>query len=187
MSSFIPSYLDEKARAYIQIAQEDRARIMIDANLSVDFKNCNSEVLDYFLVKYGFDFIDWLTIIQKRALLNLLWENKIGTIGFIKKLLTLWDDKAIVLERNRLPKYDAKYKRDGIINRNTYGVSSWYQFLIRLSRPLTVKQKVQIRKLIQRIKPVRSELISFDAQDFIGHDKQIKRNGNYTYGGYING
>jgi len=187
MSSFIPSYLDEKVRTYIQMAQEDRARIMIDANLSVDFEDCNSEVLDYFLVKYEFDFIDWLTTIQKRALVNLLWKNKRGAIGFVKKLLALWDDKAIVLERNRLPRYDAKHRRDGSIDRNTYGMSSWYQFSIRLSRPLTIKQKVQIEKLIQKIKPVRSELINFDTQTFIGHDNQIKRNGNYTYGGYING
>jgi hypothetical protein len=187
MSSFVPSYLDEKARAYIQMAQEDRARIVIDANLSVDFKDCNSEVLDYFLIKYGFDFVDWMTTVQKRALLSILWQSKKGTIGFIQKLLTLWDGKAFFLERNRLLKYDAKYQRDGSINRNTYRMSGWYQFSIRLSRPSTVKQKNQIEKLIQKIKPVRSELIEFDIQTFIGHDGQIKRNGNYNYGGYING
>lgn len=187
MSSFLPSYLDEKARAYIQMTQEDRAKIIMDANLSVDFDNCNIAVLDYYLVKYGFYFIDWLTIIQKRNLLSLLFQGRNATLGFIKELLNLWDDKAIVLERNILPKYDAKYKRDGSINRNTYGMSSWYQFSIRLSRPLAVKQKVQIEQLIKKIKPIRSEFVSFDAQTLIGHDRQLKRNKSFTYGGFMNG
>jgi len=169
MSSFVPSYLDEKARAYIQMAQEDRARIVIDANLSVDFHDCSIEVLDYYLIKFGFNFVDWLSEEQKRELLCLLWGRRNGTLGLIANILKIWDQNAKIIEKDLLED------------------SMWFDFSIILSKLVALTQKKEIEKMIMMMKPVRSRLISFEAQTLLAHDRTFTRNSEITYGGYLNG
>ncbi len=83
-----------------------------------------------------------------------------GTLWAVKQALYVIDPNGYVIEGCFQNIHNGSVLRDGTIQRG-YS-STWAQFVIITSMAMNNMQSVQLRKLIESVTPVRSELIRID-------------------------
>ena len=105
-----------------------------------------------------------------------------GTIGSVKAALaSAGYGDAEVIERFGWEFHDGTNLRNGSINR--VRGDQWAEYRVVLTRPITVEQASQVRKILEEIAPTRSHLKALqypEAQNL--HNNKIIRNGVYTRG-----
>lgn len=124
-----------------------------------------------------------------REILETAWWNKakVGTIAAVKNLLAKYDPNAKLTTHATAPKHDGKTPRNGTVPYKQYHLSHWAMYHIALTKPISISQKEKLMKELELVAPARCVLVGMDSQSVLTHDGTVKRNGTYTYGGYING
>ncbi|CUV65240.1 conserved hypothetical protein, putative phage tail protein [Sulfurovum sp. enrichment culture clone C5] len=152
------------------------------------FVGIDTRYLDYIAAMFDVDITLYTQSEAKEVLKKAIWsKNKVGTIGAIKKMLQTFDPQANIITHATCPKHDGKIQRNGITTYRNYGLTHWAMYKIELTRAISISQKEELITQLKILAPARCKLINIDAQNTIIHDGRIKRNANYTYGGYING
>lgn len=108
-------------------------------------------------------------------------RNK-GTVGSIKR--ALWAagyGKIEVIERYGWETYNGAYKYDGSI---AYAAPDlWFEYRIKLTRPITIEQAAQVREILSTVAPVRCRLKALEFPEALNiYDNSIRYNGIYTHG-----
>jgi len=133
--------------------------------------------------------IDGMSDEEARKILTIaLWnKTRIGTVGAVKNLLATYDPNATITTYATAPKHDGKTPRNGTVPYKQYYFGHWAMYHIALTKPISMSQKEKLMKELALVAPARCVLVGMDAQSTLTHNGTVKRNGTYTYGGYING
>lgn len=121
---------------------------------------------------------------QKRATIAsaIKVQQTKGTVGAVKRALAAagYGD-ALVVERFGWDFYDGTAIHDGSL---TYAAPDhWAEYRVKLARPITVAQAVQVRKILETVAPARSHLKALDFTEAINlYDAQITHDGQFTHG-----
>lgn len=88
---------------------------------------------------------------------------------------------AVIVEGFDAILHDGAVDHDGS---ETYGtLTSWAEYSIYLSRPITLAQAAQVRRLLERTAPVRCKLRALDYREVaILYDGAIAHDGTYSHG-----
>lgn len=163
-------------------------RIDMLSFIRAPFVSIDPQYIDYIAAMFDIDITLYTRIEAREVLKKAIWsKNKVGTIGAIKKMLQTFDPQAKIIIHATCPKHDGKILRNGMVTYRSYGLTHWAMYRIELTRVISISQKEELIGQLKILAPARCELINIDAQNTIIHDGRIKRNANYTYGGYING
>ena len=150
--------------------------------------NAPLQFLPYIAKSYDVNIVGFSEAEARDILSMALWNKaKIGTIVAVKNLLACYDQNAKLTTYATAPKHDGKTPRNGTIRYKAYGLSHWAMYHIELTKPISLTQKETLMKELELVAPARCVLVLMDAQSTFIHDGTVKRNGTYTYGGYING
>jgi phage tail P2-like protein len=149
---------------------------------------CDKKYLPFVAKAYDID-ISLLDEAKARAILKtaILHKNKIGTIKAVKNLVQSFDTEAKIVTFADAPRHDGRIVRDGSKHYKNYGLTHWAMYSVELKKVISISQKEELIRQLKIIAPARCVLINIEAQQTITHDREIKRNRNYNYGGYING
>lgn len=121
---------------------------------------------------------------QKRQVCrDSLWVHQHkGTIGAVKRALAAAGYQgAQVVERYNWKTYDGSSNHDGSINHEP--PDHWAEYRVILTRPITIEQAAQVRRILENVAPARCELVALDftqAQNL--YDAQINHDGQFTHG-----
>ncbi len=87
----------------------------------------------------------------------------------------------IIVEGLHRPRRDGTYRRNGHYFRGW--ADAWAMYRLVLTRPITVSQAAEVRRIADMTAPARSQLLSIDFQTapFL-RDGSHRRDGNYTRG-----
>jgi len=149
---------------------------------------CDKKYLPFVAKAYDIN-ISLLDEAKARAILKtaILSKNKIGTIKAVKNLVQSFDTEAKIITFADAPRHDGQIARDGSRRYRNYGLTHWAMYSVELKKAISLAQKEELIRQLKIIAPARCVLIGIDAQQVLNHNGEIKRNGNYNYGGYING
>ena len=184
--SLIPNFEDKKIHI-LDNAIEEKFKFNI-INNPLHPSHCPAIFLPFVAKEYDIDISLFSEEEAREILSSAIWsKTKVGTLAAVKNAINTFDEDAVLLDFKNVPRRDGTISRDGTIKYTNFGIDHWAKYSVRLSRPMSLSQKSRLILLLSAIAPARCELISIDAQSTIIHDGVIKRNSNYTYGGYING
>jgi len=149
---------------------------------------CEAKYLPFVAEAFEVD-ISLLTEGVARALLEVAHhgKTKIGTVGAVKEAIGRFDAAAQLITHGDAPRYNARYKYDGAIPYADYGLTHWAQYVVVLSTPVSLSQKERLIMTLRAVAPARCELVEVLGGNTLIYDGEIKYNGDYTYGGFLNG
>lgn len=150
---------------------------------------CGMEFLDTMAKKSTADFwSDDLREEEKRALLaTVIQVKKIkGTVSSIRMVLSVLGLDAEIKEGLDIPKRDGSYRYDGLF---VHGREIWWSYIIYLSKPITIKRSVTVKKLLREFVPARSHLVALVFNQLNSRDGSIFYDNTHTHGiiGEMNG
>lgn len=105
-----------------------------------------------------------------------------GTVGAIKRAMAAAGlGEAILLEKFGRKFYDGSINHDGGSDHSV--PDHWAEYRVILTRPLTIAQAMQARKIIEGAAPLRCHLkaLDFTAVPLL-EDGEIRHDGTYSYG-----
>jgi phage tail P2-like protein len=86
-----------------------------------------------------------------------------------------------IVEGSDPPTHDGSFTHDGV--RNHSGAASWAEYSVFMTRPVTLEQAAEIRRLLVRVAPTRCRLRSLRfSQAGHLHDGKIRHDGVYSHG-----
>jgi len=151
-------------------------------------KWCDAKYLPFVAKAYDMDISLFGEMQAREALETAIWgKSKIGTIGAVKELLQTFDPLARIETKETTPKHNSQYRYDGTIAYRDYRLTHWAKYTVILTTPMAISQKEKLVEQLRVIAPARCELVEMDSQITIIHNGEIKYDGKYNYGGYING
>ncbi|WP_250435777.1 phage tail protein I [Caballeronia sp. ATUFL_F2_KS9A] len=120
----------------------------------------------------------------RRALIKgaIQLHQKRGTPWAVREVIRrLGFGEVTIVEGRRIRRRDGSTTRNGDYLHGD--ASAWAQYIVRLSQPITVDQAMNLRAVLERYAPQRSQLVSLDYQQAeIRHNGVALRNGQYTRG-----
>lgn len=145
-------------------------------------------LLPYIAKEYDTDVSIYTEAKQREILTRGIYiKAKIGTVAAIKEVLHSFDPHAEIVRYRDTYHYDGVYKHDGTITRRAFGLMHWAQWRVYLSRAMSYSQAQKLQNQLIATAPARCQLVGWEYQETIAHEGIVRRNGTYTYGGYING
>lgn len=106
-----------------------------------------------------------------------------GTPWAIKQALAvLGFGDAVLIEHTGYQLHDGSFRHDGS---HRYGHNNWWEYDLKLKRPITREQAVKIRLALVEIAPARAVLKRIDFRAALKHNGFAKHNGEFDYLGLI--
>lgn len=146
---------------------------------------CPAELLVYLAWALSVDVWDsnWSEETQRNVIrTSLAIHRRKGTIGAVQDALAAagYGDAQIV-ERYAWEFYDGTHLRDGSIRREA--PDHWAEYRVALTRPITVEQAAQVRRILANVAPARCHLRGLEYQQAAHlYDGQLVRDGTFTRG-----
>ncbi len=106
-----------------------------------------------------------------------------GTPWAIKQALAvLGFGDAVLIEHTGYRMHDGSFRHDGS---EVYRSPNWWEYDLKLARPITREQAVKIRLALVEIAPARAVLKRIDFRGALKHDGLARHNGEFDYLGLI--
>lgn len=86
---------------------------------------------------------------------------------------------AVLIEHSGYRSHDGGFRHDGS---DIYRSANWWEYDLRINRPLTREQATKIRLALVEIAPARAVLKRIFVRAVIRHDSTIRHSGDYGYG-----
>ena len=103
-----------------------------------------------------------------------------GTPWAIKQALqVLGFGDAVLIEHSGYRLHDGSFCHDGS---DIYRSANWWEYDLRINRPLPREQAVKIRLALVEIAPARAVLKRIFVRAVVRHDSAIRHSGDYGYG-----
>ena len=103
-----------------------------------------------------------------------------GTPWAIKQALqVLGFGDAVLIEHSGYRLHDGSFCHDGS---DIYRSANWWEYDLRINRPLPREQAVKIRLALVEIAPARAVLKRIFVRAVVSHDSAIRHSGDYGYG-----
>lgn len=85
---------------------------------------------------------------------------------------------AVLIEHSGYRSHDGGFRHDGS---DIYRSANWWEYDLRINRPITREQAVKIRLALIEIAPARAVLKRIDLRDALRHDGRIRHDGQQVY------
>lgn len=126
---------------------------------------------------------DWPEQIRRDVIADSIGLHRVkGTLASVRRALAAAGyGAAEVVERYGWDFYDGTARHDGAI---TYvAPDHWAEYRIRLTRPITLEQAAQVRRILATVAPARCRLKALDYTRALNlYNARIRHDGRYSHG-----